>query len=297
MSEQSNNIQENNQQILNDIQSLQTIEQELFHSLEINPNLSPEKQQDVIKKINSISNMRLNLYKTLGGVNNFFQKALNNSRGTLEEQTNAVEIIEDELNQSKRRLKLLEEEKNNKIRLVEINQYYGEKYAEHTDLMKILIYILVPVIILAILNNKGILPNIIYYILIVIISIIGGYYFWRRLLSIMMRDNMDYQAYDWGFDAKNAPKSTSSNTTDPWASTSFGTCVGQACCYTGQIYDASLNVCIINPNPTTTTTTTTESFVNNVLTKGAVNNKKPDASFLSNISPHVSNSFINFKGF
>jgi hypothetical protein len=34
------NIKQNNEQILNDIQSLQQMEQELFNSLETNPNLS-----------------------------------------------------------------------------------------------------------------------------------------------------------------------------------------------------------------------------------------------------------------
>ena len=39
------NIQENNEQILNDIQSLQQMEQQLFSSLESNPNLTIAQQQ------------------------------------------------------------------------------------------------------------------------------------------------------------------------------------------------------------------------------------------------------------
>lgn len=73
----NSNVQNNNQQILNDIQSLQIMEQQLVNSLESNPNLTSTQQQDIIKKINQISNMRINLYKTLSGVNGFFQLALN----------------------------------------------------------------------------------------------------------------------------------------------------------------------------------------------------------------------------
>ena len=51
MSEQPPNIQDNNQQILNDIQSLQGIEQNLFSSLE-NANLTTEEQESIINKIN-----------------------------------------------------------------------------------------------------------------------------------------------------------------------------------------------------------------------------------------------------
>ena len=51
---------------------------------------------------------------------------------------------------------MLNLKKNNKMRLVEINDYYGDKYAEHSQLMKIVIFTLIPVIILAILNKN---PN------------------------------------------------------------------------------------------------------------------------------------------
>jgi hypothetical protein len=129
------------------------MEQQLFSNLESNPNLSSTDQQKIIDKMNQLSNMRVNLYQTLSGVNNYFESALNTSIGSLKEQVVAIDIVEHELTRAKRRLEVLEEEKNNKIRLVEINSYFGDKYAEHTQLMKILIFILIPVIILALLNN------------------------------------------------------------------------------------------------------------------------------------------------
>jgi len=100
-------------------------------------------QQKIVEKMNQLSNMRINLYQTLSGVNNYYQNALTSTAGTLKDQTAAIYIVESELNKSKERLALLDTEKNNKIRLVEINNYYGDKYAEHSQLMKIIIYILV----------------------------------------------------------------------------------------------------------------------------------------------------------
>ena len=143
------NIAQTNEQILNDIQALQQIEKQLFENLESNPQLSSKDQQNTISKINQLSNMRINLYQTLSGVNDFFQNALSSSVGTLQQQTTAVGIIESELNRSKKQLAQLEDSNLNKIRLVEINNYYGDKYAEHSQLMKIVIYTLVPIIILA----------------------------------------------------------------------------------------------------------------------------------------------------
>ena len=131
----SNDSQQTNEQILNDIQTLQTMEQQLFSNLENNPNLNTEQQQEIIEKMNQLSNMRINLYQTLSGVNNYYQNALTTTSGTLEDQTAAIYIVESELNKSKQKLDMLDAEKSNKIRLVEINNYYGDKYAEHGELM------------------------------------------------------------------------------------------------------------------------------------------------------------------
>jgi len=299
------NVSQNNEQILNDIQSLQQMEQQLFNNLETNTNLTPEQQGKIVDKMNQLSNMRINLYKTLSGVNNFFENALSSSIGTLKEQSVAVGIVENELNQAKKRLEALEMEKNNKIRLVEINEYYGEKYAEHAQLMKIIIYTLVPVIIIALLNNSGLLTNFIYYILLIIISLIGGYFFWHRFASIIMRDNMNYQEYDWYFNTKAATDNTTVTSTDPWLSLNIpGTCIGQYCCSTGQIYDSSLNQCIgastvtESETATTNTSTTTESFltesmVNKILTKKQPYKYKEDYNMSSHIQGPMSRSFIN----
>lgn len=305
------NISQNNEQILNDIQSLQKMEQDLFSSLETNTNLTSQQQQKVIQKMNQITNMRINLYKTLSGVNNFYGTALNSSAVTLKEQTAAIGIVESELNRSKKRLQLLETEKNNKIRLVEINDYYGDKYAEHSQLMKIIIFTLVPIIILAFLYNKGILPSIVYNILLVIISFIGAYYMWHRYASIIMRDNMNYQEYDFYFDPNSAPKGSSTSSADPWLSlNTSGTCVGQYCCSDGQIWDSDLNQCVgsstvVASTPTTSTTTTTttapttttesfvtESMITDILTKKQ-NGKYKDDVNIGNIQESQSYSFIN----
>ena len=245
MSTEEPNIAQTNEQILNDIQALQQIEKQLFENLESNPQLSSEEQQKIISKINQLSNMRINLYQTLSGVNDFFQNALSSSVGTLQQQSTAIGIIEGELNRSKNQLSELEDDNMNKIRLVEINNYYGDKYAEHSQLMKIVIYTLVPVIILATLNNKGILPSSIYYGLLIIVSAIGGFYFWKRFASLIMRDNMNYQEYDWGFDPSSvrATPIAAASTSDPWANaqSASGTCIGQGCCSDGLSWSKTLN--------------------------------------------------------
>lgn len=316
MSDPSNNEQ-NNEQILNDIQLLQQMEQQLFNNLETNSNLSVEQQQQIIEKINQLSTMRINLYQTLSGMNHFFQGALESSSGILQSQTAAISIVETELNQAKKRLDALEMEKNNKIRLVEINDYYSDKYAEHTKLMKIIIVTIIPIIILALLKNRGILPNPIFVMLVVIICFISLYYCWNIYTSIIMRDNMNYQEYNWSFNPNAVSTASSSTTTssDPWLSSSSSssntTCIGQDCCADGLTWDASLNQCTTSfsditssvasytsgtsssAQTTTETFVTKESMINNVLTKKQPNKYKYDYNMAPTIQAPLSKSFTN----
>ena len=300
MSSTSPDVESNNQQILNDIQSLQSIESDLFNKLEASPNMSSSDQQSLIEKINNISNMRINLYKTLGDMTVFFQNSLQSSQGTLSSQTQTIGIVEDELKKARMNLQLLQDDKNNKLRLIEINQYYGDKYQEYGMLMRILIIILVPILVLAILNKTGILPDNIYYMLVTIIAIIGGVILVRRAISLAYRDNMNFQEIQFPFNSSAAPGPDGSGN-DPWQSSSTGTCVGDACCSTGLTWDSSLNQCTVSSSTTTSSpTVVSESFVNNIFTRPARNYryKKPDVILGGEyIQPSFSPGFVNYSAF
>jgi len=240
----ANNIQASSQEILNDIQYLQEIEQGLFTNLETNTSLSSEQRQQILNNIDNITNLRINLYQTLSGVNGYFQSALTTSHDTLRDQSTAINIVEEELNRLKQNLSTLQTEKDNKLRLVQINSYFGDKYAEHSNLMIIIICTLLPIVIITVVNRTGLIPPMIYYIIVIIIAAIGGYFFWVRWFSIITRDPMNYNQYDWFFNAKSAPKAIGGNNTDPWLSSDLGICIGAKCCTTNQIYDDRMNKCI-----------------------------------------------------
>jgi len=222
-------------------------------------------------------------------MNLFFQKSFESSRGTLSEQLNAVGIIEDQLKKARTRLKVMEAEKMNKVRLVEINDYFGSKYEEHALLMKIIILTLIPVIILILLFNKQIISSRVFYVLLVIVAIIGGVFMGYRFFSIIRRDNMEYQTYDWYFDASAAPQPGDVSNSDPWL-TLPGGCVESACCSDNMTYDASLNICVAD----TTESFITESMIENMISSSTNQNKYKQGNN-SNFLPKVSDSFIDYK--
>jgi hypothetical protein len=240
------NPTQNIQNMLNDIQSLQQLEQEMFQNLENNITLTPQQKKQIIDKINNISEMRINLYKTLGNINQYYHKSLLSSRDTLVDQTNAIGVVERELNRVKGKMAVLEDEKNNKMRLVQINTYYSDKYEEQSKLMKYLLYTMIPLIVLIFIYKRGILPNKLFYFLIIIVSIIGGWFIVKTWISIVSRSNMNFQEYEWYFDPNNVPNGkTTSGDNDPW-SVDVGTCIGAECCSENQTYDSVNNICISN---------------------------------------------------
>lgn len=246
-SQQFDSLQEKNQQVLNNISQLQTQEKQLYDSLDdVSLSLSTEEKQQVINKINEISQMRTNLYNGLKDMYDFYQKNVSTSRTTLTQQISAIDVLENELNQSKIRMNLIEDQKYNKLRLVEINTYYGKRYNAHAKLMKTIVIMCIPIIILAVLKNRGILSSNIYGFLTGIILIIGLVLIGLQLIDMSNRDNMNWDEYNWYFDRNKAPTdNTEGSPTDPWKSMSV-TCIGSACCYDGSTYDSSKNVCVPN---------------------------------------------------
>lgn len=241
------NLQERNQQVLNNISQLQAQEKELYDSLD-NVNLSSDEKQQIINKINEISQIRMNLYAGLKDMYNFYQNNVSASRTTLGQSMAAIEVLENELNQSKIRLNLIEDQKANKMRLVEINTYYGKRYNSHSKLMKTIVIICIPLIILAILANRGILPTNIYRFLTGIVIIIGVFLIGGQLIDLSNRDNMNWDEYDWYFNRSKAPSDTteaSGADNDPWQTPSL-TCIGSACCYDNSTYDSEKNICVPN---------------------------------------------------
>jgi len=247
-----NNNEDLDDQTLENIQQLQEIEKSYFSQLSTglaNNTISESDKQKIVNKINEISQMRINLYKNLNNMYSFYYNNVAINKNTIGKQSETIVIVENELNQAKKRLKELEQEKNNKLRLVEINSYYGEQYNQHSIIMKIIVFTCIPVLILTFLFNRGIISKNLYAIFMIIVVFIGVVYLWKYLISAINRDNMNYQEYDWNFKPENAPSvdTTKMDIKNPWASpaSSTLTCTGQECCDDGYTYNKLANKCLV----------------------------------------------------
>lgn len=248
------------QDLINEIKHLQAYETTLFQNLEAkisSHTATPSELQDLSNQINEVSKTRADLYKTLYELNTFYVHNLGDTSISLQNQTVALEIVENELNQAKIRLSYIEEQKINKLRLVEIKKYYGEKYEERTYIMSYIVGMFVWTFILSLLSNRGLLPDNVYFLLLLIVFVFYGIMIIRTLMRIVYRDKMNYEEYDYG-SAGILPTANPNLNYTPFT---FGgiwqTCTAQACCAPNETYDPVQNVCVPNPGSCAATTTTT----------------------------------------
>jgi hypothetical protein len=263
------------EQIISNIKDMQTREMKLYTDLD-NPQLTEAQRTNIIDQINQIGETRSTLYNSLNNMASSYQQNVSTSQNTLQQQVFALDIVENELNEAKVRMKALETQKYNKLRLVEINTYYGKRFSAHKEIVKVVVYVCIFMLITIILGKKEILPRNIYITLNGMIIVIGIIVIGKKVIDLSNRDNMNFDEYDWYFDKSKAPVDTSTTGTgsDPWATVST-TCIGEACCPPNEegspnlmMYDSVKKVCVLNTDtslqaapaePTTTTTTTTET--------------------------------------
>lgn len=238
-------------QTIKNIRELQRMERSLYKKLDTSVAgnaVSKSEARRLINRINELSTLRQNLFKNLKNMYSLLRTNVSSSRQNLVNDLTNIGIVESELNNAKKQIEVLQTEKNNKLRMVEINKYYSLNYQNHSDVMKIIIITCIPIIIVAALNNRGLLPSWLTTLLISICLGAGLIMMFFKVKDLTFRDNMNYDAYNFG--TPNNSSSTSSEDRDPFGleikdkswDDSFG-CFGQDCCSEGTSWNKDTNKC------------------------------------------------------
>ena len=216
-------------QILGDINLLDTIVTDLSQSLD-DTQLTDDEKDKIQDKIDNVTAMRTQLLKMINEINLYLQDTLSNANNTLENQTIAFDIIDNEFQQSSERMRFLEEDKYNKYRQVEINTYYSQKYAEHNKLILWIISFLAILTLIVFLNKKNIISYTIYFWLLLLTTIVGIILITYKINNLLKRNNMNYQEYDINFDLQKYKKTSKTYNVqpvvDPWKTEDTPRCPG-----------------------------------------------------------------------
>ena len=286
--------EEQQMQILKNIEKLQNMEKDLYKEIESTSSLDSTKASSLdstktssldstktssldstVSRINQLAQVRISLYKSLNSSYKSLQTNINAKKTELDDMVAAVAIVEEELNNAKEQLNKLYEIKNNRMRMVEINTYYGKKYRAQTSLMKLIIFVGVFLLMFVILRKKGLLPESLANLLIGLVFAVGGFFIIRRTLDLSWRDNMSFDSYTWFYNPNtqvptvydyNKQKLQGLMSNFKGSNVFNGIdCIGNACCTAGMSYDTASRKCIKSIAP--------ETFVTGQLTKHVFNNK------------------------
>ena len=257
-------------QTLENIKQLQNMEKELYASLDTSVSgrsISKAEQTQVINKINELSTMRMNLYMSMKDMYLFLQTNVSDTRNNLVNDLTNVGVVEGELNNAKTQLKVLEKERYDKLRMVEINTYYSDRYQAHTNVMKLVIFTCIPILIIALLANKELIPSSVSSIAIGVVAAIGLIYIIYSMVDISKRDNMNFNEYKGPSSGSTSDKDTEGEDySDVFgddnqdSSSASEPCVGKDCCTGGMVFNKQTQRC----------QDVTESMVGSQLIKGSM---------------------------
>ena len=107
-------------------------------------------QKSVRTQIESLGKMRIQLYRDLGKRYTDLQTVVDEDRNALVDQKTSADIMGGELANLEGEYGSLRQEKARKARLTEIDTYYSKRYESYADLMKLISYVCVPLLLVAI---------------------------------------------------------------------------------------------------------------------------------------------------
>ena len=132
-----------------------------------------------------------------------------------------------------------------KKRMIELNTYYGKRFNAQAGVVKLFIYTCVPVLILAILANAGLIPTTIAGFIIVIIIVTGLIYIYAAVSDINRRSKMNFDEYEWEFDPSRVGVISNPNYVSKGGmGAGIGSgCVNGNCCGPNTLWDPNSGIC------------------------------------------------------
>lgn len=206
----------------------------------------------IMAKMKQNEALRSNLLASAGTVNLVQSRQAAVERTAAEDIAFAVSIAEQQLNNQREQLEALQESHDGKKRMIELNTYYGKRFMAQASVLKIFIYMCIPILILTVLVNAGLFPSYIAGLLIILITVVGIIYIYTGISDINRRDKRNFDEYAWEFDPSRVGTIVNPNygtTGSGTAARSMVGCFNGNCCGTNTRWDGVK----CTPIPTTTT--------------------------------------------
>ena len=247
----------NHHKLINNIKEAQKKEMQLILDLEKlpNDNDSQESQRRLLQQMVENANLRMNLFRQLQALYNVLSRTDKNAAAEIKDQMTQLEMVNQKLENDKNKMAVNRNINIGNLRMSEISTYYSDKYRAQTGVVLYIIYLCVPLLLLAILRSRGIISGNVMSGTVTILIVIALFFIVPKILDIRARNNMVFSEYDFPTNMKDGNWGSGDDDKDKLKLPSLSLeCIGPACCTAGMIYDNKREVCVVKG-------TTTESFL------------------------------------
>ena len=208
----------------------------------------PTQKTNVMNQIKKNEALWTSLLNSAGILRQVQQTCVASEQSEAETATALQNVIDQELKDAQEQIAELESSRAGKERMIEINTYYGKRFMAQAGVMKIFIYMCIPVLILAVLANMGFVPNYIAGFMIIASIAVGVIYMYNAVGDINRRDKLNFDEYTWEFDPSRVGSVVNPNLNGSGganASSLLGCYEGACCNPPATIWDPSSKMCVV----------------------------------------------------
>ncbi len=186
------------QQLLTSVQQLQDAQKDLMNRY--SGATDPTDRKKIANEMDKNEMLRSNLLSSSGAAALVQRHAIDTKQDAAKDLTAMTLLMEAELKSARDQLDEIQTIRLGKERMIQLNTYYSKRFMAQAGVMKIFIYMCLPILILAVLANMGLLPNYIAGFAIIASIVIGIVYIYGAVHDINHRDKMNFDEYAWEFD-------------------------------------------------------------------------------------------------
>ena len=232
----SDTLSESQTRLLKSVQQLQDEQKNTISAFATTSD--PAEKKRIMDKMKQNETLQTTLLSSLGRVALVQTQEVENRRNAKMELTTLVELAEQELEDVRAQVNAVADSRSSKQRMIELNSYYGKRFMAQAGVLKIFIYMCIPVLVLAVLAKMGLLPQYIAGFIIIAVIVVGIIYMYNAVHDINRRDKVNFDEYTWEFDPSrvgdvinpaNNARHHGRRRRDQ-ADSGGASCVGSACC-------------------------------------------------------------------
>lgn len=270
-------LSETQQQLLTNTQQLRDVQQNLMNRYA--SATDPAERKKLANEMDKNEILRANLLSSTGKIALVQNQAIADGQNSAKDLTAIAEVMDAQLKEAQAQLDAINVSRSEKERMIEINTYYGKRFMAQSGVMKIFIYMCIPVLILAVLANMGFLPNYIAGFMIITAIVIGIVYLYGAVHDINRRDKKNFDEYAWEFDPSRVGSvinpSHGGKHRKKKSNADVSGCSNGQCCAPPTTWDATANKC----------TYINDAQGENSAVKGASSHKAGAASIANTAAP------------